>query len=148
MRFPIDVSTLILIAGSEPAGGDLASAVATMQRRGLGRAYRTGRLVCGWVQVTIGNDQRIGLTEQERQLVRVRFHEPLDDGLRFELTQLIARRGAAARRAAERIDPIEIVVDDPQGARERIIGRVEPPQMRHGRLRDIEFALRKLEPAR
>ena len=148
MRFPIDVSTLILIAGSEPAGGDLASAVATMQRRGLARAYRTGRLVCGWVQVTIGDDERLGLTQQERQLVRVRFHEPLDDGLRSELTQLIARRGAAARRAAERIDPIEIVVDDPQSARERIIGRVEPPQMRHGRLRDIEFALRKLEPAR
>jgi hypothetical protein len=114
----------------------------------LGRAYRSGRLVCGWVQVTISDDERLGLTEQERRLVRVRFHEPLDDGLRFELTQLQRRRGQAARRAAERIDPIEVVVDDPHGERRRIVGRVEPPQVHHGLLRDIEFALRRLEPAR
>ena len=78
----------------------------------------------------------------------MRFHEPLDDGLRSELTQLLRRRGAAAGRAAERIDPIEVVVDDPEAERERIVGRVEPPQVRRGALRDIEFALRKLEPTR
>jgi hypothetical protein len=114
----------------------------------LGRAYRAGRLVCGWVQVTISDDERLGLTEQERRLVRVRFHEPIDDGLRSELTQLQRRRGQAARRAAERIDPIEVVVDDPHGERQRIVGRVEPPQVHHGFLRDIEFAFRKLEPTR
>jgi len=132
------------------AVGDSAGAVGTHRtmRRALGRAYRAGRMVCGWVQVTIGEDERLGLTEQERRLVRLRFHEPLDDGLRSELAQLIARGGAAARRTAERVDPIEVVVDDPQGGHERILGRVEPPQVRHGRLRDIEFALRKLERTR
>ena len=32
----------------------------------LGRAYRSGRLICGWVQVTISDDERLGLTQQER----------------------------------------------------------------------------------
>ena len=120
----------------------------TRQRRRLGRAYRAGRLICGWVQVTMSDDERLGLTEQERRLVRVRFHEPLDDRLRSELTQLLRRRGAAAGRAAERIDPIEVVVDDAHGERQRILGRVEPPHAHHGPLRDIEFALRRLEPGR
>jgi hypothetical protein len=76
-------------------------------------------------------------------VVRVRFHEPLDDDLRSELTQLVRRRGAAARRVVERVDPIEVVVDDPHGERQRIVGRLEPPQMRHGLLRDIDFELRR-----
>ena len=109
----------------------------------VGRAYRSGRLICGWVQVTISDDERIGLTAKERCLVRVRFHEPLDDGLRSELTQLLRRRGAAAGRAAERIDPIEVVVDDPGGQPERVIGHLHPPQVRHGRLRDVEFELKR-----
>ena len=61
-------------------GGGSASAVGaqrTEQPCRLGRAYRSGRLVCGWVQVTISDDVRLGLTEQERRIVRVRFHEPL-----------------------------------------------------------------------
>jgi hypothetical protein len=118
------------------------------QRRRLARAYRSGRLICGWVQVTISDDERLGLTQQERQVVRLRFHEPLDDGLRAELVELLRRRGSAARRAAERIDPIEVVVDDPHGARQRIVGSVQPPQAHHGRLRDIEFALRRVERTR
>jgi hypothetical protein len=129
----------------------LASTVGTQrtrQRCRVGRAYRAGRLICGWVQVTVSDDERLGLTEQERRLVRVRFHEPIDDVLRRELTQLLRRRGAAAGRAAERIDPIEVIVDDPDAERERIVGRVEPPQVHHGPLRDIEFALRRLEPTR
>jgi hypothetical protein len=117
----------------------------TNQCRRLARAYRSGRLICGWVQVTISDDERLGLTQQERQVVRLRFHEPLDDGLRAELAELLRRRGSAARRAAERIDPIEVVVDDPHGARQRILGSVQPPQAHHGRLRDIEFALRRVE---
>ncbi|MGH2941180.1 MAG: hypothetical protein ACRDLN_00170 [Solirubrobacteraceae bacterium] len=100
------------------------------------------------MQVTISDDERIGLTPHERRLIRLRFHEPIDDGLRSELTQLTRRRGAAAGRTAERIDPIEVLVDDPHAERERIVGRVEPPQVHHGALRDIEFALRRLEPAR
>ncbi len=114
----------------------------------LGRAYREGRLICGWVQVTIGDDERLGLTRQERRLVQLRFHEPLDDDLRSELTLLLRRRGQAARRAAERIEPIEVVIDDPHGERERILGSVEPPQVHHGPLRNIEFTLRKLELSR
>jgi hypothetical protein len=134
---------------SDRAG--VAVAVGTQcirQRCRLGRAYRAGRLVCGWVQVSISDDERLGLTEQERRLVRVRFHEPIDDGLRSDLTVLLRRRGASAARVAERIDPIEIVVDDPHGERERIRGRIAPPQAHHGPLRDIEFALRTLETTR
>jgi hypothetical protein len=132
-------------------GRDAASVASTqraMQRPRLGRAYRSGRPNCGWVHVTISDDERLGLTRQERRLVRACFHEPLDDALRSDLTRLLRRRGSAARRAAERIDPIEVVVDGPHGERQRILGRVEPPQMYHGPLRDIEFALRRLEPTR
>jgi hypothetical protein len=132
-------------------GHDAASVAGTQrraQRLRRGRAYRSGRLICGCVQVAIGDDERLGLTPQERRLVRVCFHEPLDDGLRAELIALQRRRGPAARRAAERIEPIEVVVDDSHGERRRILGRVEPPQIHHGPLREIEFVLRSLEPAR
>jgi hypothetical protein len=66
--------------------------------------------------------------------------------LRSELAELSRRRGAAARRAAERIEPIVIVIDDPRRGRERIVGRIVPPQVRHGDLRDVEFELRELAP--
>jgi hypothetical protein len=95
------------------------------------------------VHVTVRFDGRLGLAPWERRVVRVRFHEPLDDDLRSELTQLVRRHGAAGRRAVERVDPIEVVVDDPRGARQRIVGHLEPPQMRHGQLRDIDFELRR-----
>jgi hypothetical protein len=95
------------------------------------------------VHVAVRVDGRLGLAPRERRVVRVRFHEPLDDDLRSELTQLVRRHGAAARRAVERIDPIEVVVDDPHGERQRIVGHLEPPQVRHGLLRDIEFELRR-----
>jgi hypothetical protein len=93
--------------------------------------------------VTVLRDGRLGLAPHERRLMWVRFREPLDDDLRAELTQLVRRRGAAARRAVERVDPIEVVVDDPHGERERIVGHLEPPQIRHGELRAIEFELRR-----
>jgi hypothetical protein len=109
----------------------------------VGRAYRAGRLVCGSVHVTVRVDGRLGLAPRERRVVGVRFHEPLDDDLRSELTQLMRRHGAAARRVVERVDPIEVVIDDPHGERQRIIGHLEPPQVRHGRLRDIDFELRR-----
>jgi hypothetical protein len=86
----------------------------------------------------------VGLTRQEHRLVGVRFHEPLDDGLRAELVQLVRRRGAAACRVAERIDPIDLVIHDRHGGPVRVVGRLESPQVRHGHIRDIEFALSDL----
>ena len=113
-----------------------------------GRAYRAGRLVCARVRITIGHDDRLGLTRRERRYVSARFQDRLDRALRTELIELLCRRGAAGYRMAEGLDPIELVVDDPGGDCHRIVGRLQPPQLRHGRLRDVEFALRELEPTR
>jgi hypothetical protein len=109
----------------------------------VGRAYRAGRLVCGCVHVAIRFDDRLGLTRGERRMVRLRFCEPVDDDLRAELTELAQRRGRASERAAERIAPIELVIDETQGERERMTGRLRPPHRRHARLREIEFGLRE-----
>jgi hypothetical protein len=89
--------------------------------------------------VAIASDDRLGLTRRERRSVRVRFCEPIDDDLRTELTELARRRSTASERAAERIDPIELVIDNSWGGRERISGRLRPPHKRHGRLHEIEF---------
>lgn len=113
------------------------------QRYAWGRAYRDGEVVCGRVHVTIGRDGRLGLARHERRYVAARFLERLDPALRTELAELVRRRGSAARRAAERMEPVEIVLDDPRQGRQRIIGRVEPPQARYGELREIEFSLRE-----
>jgi hypothetical protein len=120
-------------------------AVFSEQRGGMARAYRGGRLVCGRVHITIGHDDRLGLTRHERRYVIVRFEEHLDHGLRSDLTQLTRRRGAAARRIADVLEGIELVLDEPTGEFERIIGHLQPPVLRHGRLRDIEFSVRVLE---
>ncbi|MEA2885428.1 MAG: hypothetical protein QOH32_4723 [Bradyrhizobium sp.] len=90
---------------------------------GWGRAYRAGRLVCARVQVTISHDDRLGLTPRERRYVSARFQ-------------------------AERIDPIQLVVDARDGGCHRVVGRLQPPLLRHGQLRDIEFALHELESTR
>lgn len=152
LRFPVDalrlkvpaaaeephqthVRNVALIAGSNPVRVvDMEDRPRERARGRLGRAYRAGQLVCGCVHVIVSLDDRLGLTQQERRFVRVRFHEPLDDDVRAELGRLVRRRGAAAGRVAERIDPIEFVLDDPHGARVRIVGRVQPPQVRHGYL--------------
>lgn len=105
----------------------------------VGRAYRAGRLVCGCVHVAIRLDDRLGLTRRERRMVRVRFCEPIADDLRAELGELTRRRGTDSQRAAERIAPIELVVDDPAGEHERITGQLRPPHRHHGHLREIEF---------
>jgi len=115
------------------------------QRYRWGRAYRDGRLVCARVHITIGHDDRLGLTRHERRYVVARFQERLDGSLRTELTQLVRRRGAAARRIAETLETIELVLDHPHREHERIVGRLQPPQLRHGQLRDIDFGLRELE---
>ena len=110
-----------------------------------GRAYRDGSLVCTRVHVTIGrDDRRVGLAPHERRYVLARFSERMDAKLQAELRELARRRGQAARRAAERMEPIQIVVDDPHHGRVRIVGRVEPPQVRCDDLREIEFGLREL----
>ncbi len=108
-----------------------------------GRAYRAGRLICGCVQVTISLDDRLGLTERERRRVRVSFHEPLTDDLRSELTELVRRRGAAARRIADAGHEIAVIVDDHDSGPMRIVGHLQPPEARHAPLREIEFGLRE-----
>jgi hypothetical protein len=110
----------------------------------MGRAYRAGRLICSCVHVAIRFDEGLGLTRRERRLVRVRFTEPVADDLRVELSEIARRRGSVSERAAERIDPIELVIDDPYGERERITGRLRPPHRRHARLREIEFGFGQL----
>jgi hypothetical protein len=133
---------------SDPPRPDPATPTAPTPATGWGRAYRAGRLVCARVQVTIGHDDRLGLTRRERRYVRARFQaERLDRALRTELIGLLRRRGAAGYRMAERIAPIELVIDAPGGCH-RVVGRLQPPLLRHGRLRDIEFGLRELEPTR
>jgi hypothetical protein len=115
----------------------------TEQRYGWGRAYRDGKVVCGRVHVTVGRDDRLGLTRNERRYVVARFLERVDPALRGELARLARRPGAAARRTADRMEPIVVVVDDPRRGRQRIIGWVEPPRARRDELRDIEFTLRE-----
>jgi hypothetical protein len=59
--------------------------------------------------------------------------------------QLARRRGAAAKRVAERMQPVVIVVDDPDsGCRTRMVARLQPPQVRGGGLSEIEFGVREL----
>jgi len=121
----------------------------TEQRRAVGRAYREGSLVCTRVQVTFGRDDRLGLAPHERRrYVAARFVDRLHPDLRDELAEIARRRGAAARRAADRIEPIVVVIDDPCLGRERIVARIEPPPVRRcfGCLSDIEFGLREPSP--
>jgi hypothetical protein len=49
-----------------------------------------------------------------------------------------------ARRTAERIEPIVLLLGDPHYGRERIVGRLAPPQVRRGDRGDVEFAVREL----
>jgi hypothetical protein len=119
------------------------------QRYAWGRAYRDGSLVCTRVHIKIGHDDRLGLAPHERRrYVAARFLDRLHPDLREELAELGRRRGAAARRAAERLEPIVVVIDDPQHGRERIVARLEPPQIRRrfGTLGDLEFGLREPLP--
>jgi hypothetical protein len=126
--------------------GDVSDVVPGEQRHVPGRAYRGERLVCARVQLTTGRDDRLGLASRERRYVLARFCGQLDPGLHAELTELVRRRGAAARRVAEKLEPIEIVVDDPRDGGRRLIARLQPPQLRGGGdLRAVEFGLQ--EPA-
>ena len=138
MRIAASTSRMPLARGNVPSPPDGEPTPGNGRWR-RGRAYRAGRLVCGCVHVRISVDDRLGLTRRERRIVRVRFCEPVDDDLRVELTELAWRRGMASERAAERIAPIELLIDDPGGAHQHMIGGLRPPQRRHGPLREIEF---------
>ena len=107
------------------------------------RAYRDGELICDRVDLTIRADPRIGLAPRERRQLIVRFVERLAPTFRHELEQLVRRRGAAATRIGDRIESIELVVDDPQRDGQRLIGRLEPPQWRRWELSENEFVIRE-----
>jgi hypothetical protein len=121
--------------------------VVVEQHYGWARAYRDGRLVAGRVRLTVDHDVRVGLAarERHRRSMRATFLERVDPILRDELAAVARRHGAAARRAADRMDPIEVVIDDPHLGRQRIVGRIDPLQGRRGDLDEIEFAMREIE---
>jgi len=131
--------------GSHPhVGRPTGTPTIGARRHAWGQAYRDGSLVCARVRVTFAPDERLGLAPRERRTVIARFEDRLDPALLAELVELARRRGAAARRAAERMEPIVLMVGDRRHDRERIVGRIAPPQTRRGALRDVEFGLREL----
>jgi hypothetical protein len=109
-------------------------------------ACRDGEVICSRVELSVTADTRLGLAPRERRQIAARFVEHLHPTLRTELSELVRRRGAAARRLAGRMDPIELVFDESDGSLQRIIGWIQPPQVRHGRIREIEFGLRESAP--
>jgi hypothetical protein len=133
---------------AQPEGGQLDGHACiqeppTQRRCHWAHACRDGEVVCGRVELTVTSDIRLGLAARERRCVAARFREELHPSLRADLAELVRRRGAVARRIAERMQPIEIVFADPGGGLQRIVGWLEPPRLRHGDLRDIEFGLRE-----
>jgi hypothetical protein len=100
-----------------------------------GRAFRRCELVCGRVELTVVCD--------ERSYVVARFIDELQPALRNELRTLVRRRGARAKRIANSLEPVEVVFAGSDGAECSISARIEPPQVRHGALREIEFTLRE-----
>ncbi|MGH2942026.1 MAG: hypothetical protein ACRDLN_04540 [Solirubrobacteraceae bacterium] len=145
MRFQIDVSSPAFIADGDPAGvTDLEGSLPRAGRRSCSaHACRDGEIVCRRVELTVDADRRLGLTPRERRVFTVRFLDGLEPVLRAQLTELVRRRGAVARRAAERMEPIEIVFADPLRGPQQIVGSVQPPQRRNGELEDIPFGLRE-----
>ncbi len=95
------------------------------------------------MELRVTADTRLGLAPRERRQLAARFVEYLHPTLRTELDELVRRRGAVARRAAERMEPIELVFDDTRLGLQRIVGWVQPPQRRNGALHEIEFDLRE-----
>jgi hypothetical protein len=114
----------------------------TRPRYQRARAFRHGELVCGRVDLRVRDSGQVGLTAHERREIVVRFLERIAPEFRRELDQLVQRRGSFARRAAERMQPIELVADDPQIGCVLIVGHVQPPQHRHCEIRRTEFGVR------
>jgi hypothetical protein len=113
----------------------------TGRRSCSAHACRDSAVVCDRIELIVGADSRLGLTARERRVFTVRFLDGLESRLRAELTELVRRRGTVARRAAERMEPIEIVFYDPLRGLQRITGWVQPPQRRNRPLQDIQFGL-------
>jgi len=107
-----------------------------------GRAYRDGALICSRVTVAVMRDGRIAPESPVPPRIRVCFAERLDGALRGELERLVRARGARGERLAETLAPLEVVWDEPLGAR-RVTGRLEPPRtQRCGPLEEISFPVR------
>jgi hypothetical protein len=141
-----DIGAAKLAAIPPPTPARFAHCVVFEQRYGWARAYRDGRLVAGRVRLTVDHDVRVGLAPRERpRSLRAAFTERVDPILRDELAAVVRRRGAAARRAADRMEPIEVVIEDPYRGRQCIVGRVQPPQQSRGDLDAIEFGLVELQ---
>lgn len=114
-----------------------------------GQIYRNGKLVCSRARVTIGDHYRsLGLAARERCFVTVAFREGTEVHLRGELSKLIKQRGAAAKRTAERLEPIVVVVQDNELGERRIEGVVRPLTTRPvGDLANIDFPVRQRDGA-
>ncbi len=139
---------LAVLGGDEGGVGTADHHLTVPRACVVAHACRDTEVVCGRVELTVATDTRLGLTARERRCCTVRFLDGVEAGLRAELTQLVRRRGAVARRAAERMDPIELVFGDPDLGLQRIVGCIQPPQARNGDLHEIEFDLRRVESAR
>jgi hypothetical protein len=112
----------------------------TTERVVHGRAERDGTVVCDRVLVTVTVfEERVGPTPRERRHATVRFLHDIEPAFRRQLIEILRRRGARSRRAAEALDPIELVVDGEQ----RLAARIEPPTIRTLSLEQTEFTLRR-----
>jgi hypothetical protein len=110
-----------------------------------GQVYRDGLLICDRARVTLPTDEHPGGGPRQRRTVIARFEGRLHHMLRDELTELTSCQSTvAARRLAKGIKPIVLLVGDPQHGRERIVGRLLPPQIPGKYLREIEFRVREL----
>ena len=112
----------------------------TTERVVHARAERDGTVVCDRVLVTVTvSDEPLGLAPRERRHTTARFVHDIDPEFRRQLIAILRRRGARSRRAAEALDPIELVVDGEQ----RLAARIEPPTIRNLALEQTEFTLRR-----
>ncbi|MGH2942926.1 MAG: hypothetical protein ACRDLN_09185 [Solirubrobacteraceae bacterium] len=116
------------------------------KRYAWGQAYRDGSLICESVRVTLARDDQPGAAPRQCRRVLVRFDGGLHPTMRAELTELASCQGAAAHRVAERIEPIVLLLGDPRHGRERIVGRLLPPQTHRNDLREVQFRVRELRP--
>ena len=107
------------------------------------RAERDGTVVCDRVLVTVTvSEEGLGLTPRERRHATVRFLHDIEPEFRRQLIEILRRRGARSRRAAEALEPIELVVDGEQ----RLAARIEPPMVRNLALEQTHFRLRQNVP--
>ena len=115
------------------------------ERYAWGQAYRDGSLICARVRVTLDRDDRASPARCRRTVI-ARFDGRLHPALRAELIELARCHGTAARRVAERINPIVLLLGDPRHGRERILGQLLPPTTHNDDLHDVEYRLRELTP--